>query len=226
MSESDDTTESPSKDVPAPPTEVEAPKLAYVKGGTGTQRSEDLYARRFEEAEERRDIAARQDAESRDQQDVKVPGGADGKSSVKMPGHAGGAVQYTSQMTAHPEVPKAYVLLKYLTRTGSIMKVGGEPVECMADIIVGADPDHPTELCLILVCPKCEADTHKHSQDNQLRIFQSNKYFELAAGKGQQRFMFQGQTYLSAGVITESERFDCPDCGWRARIEENFVRPD
>lgn len=212
-------------DAATPKKTLEAPQLAYVKGGTSTQRSEDLYERRYQEAEDRRDVAERQREASKDQQDVSVPDG-DQKATVRMPGHAGGAVQYSSQMTAHPEVPKAYVLLKYLTPTGSIMKVAGEPVECRADLIVGADPDNPTELCLILVCPRCESDSHKHAQDNQLRIFQSNKYFELAAGKGLPTFMFQGQMYRSAGVITESERFDCPDCGWRARIDQNHVRPD
>jgi hypothetical protein len=212
---------------------IEAPQLAYVKGGTSTQRSENLYEQRYQEAEARRDVAERQRKESEDAQDVAVPGQ---DAPVKMPGHVGGAVQYSSQMTAHPEVPKAYVLLKYLTPTGSIWIVDGEPVRCRADIIVGADPDHPTELCLMLVCPRCEADSHKHSQDNQLRIFQSNKYWELTPGKGPETFEFREyderlerwviNIYKSAGVIEESERFSCPDCGWRARIDQNHVRPD
>lgn len=203
---------------------IEAPQLAYVKGGTGTAKSEQLFETRFHEAEARRDEAAFMREQSRDQQKVENP--EDQSAEIHMPGHVGGAVQYSSQMTAHPEVPKAYVLLTYLTPTGSVMKANGEDVQCLADVIVGADPERPTELCLILVCPRCERDSHKHTQDNQLRIFQSNKHFELVTGRGDPMFMFQGQAYRSAGVITESERFSCPDCGWRARIDQNHVRPD
>jgi hypothetical protein len=207
-----------SEDVPKP---VEAP-LGFVKGGTGTAASEKLFEERFHDAEERRDQADAERQEAADAQTVTVPS-LDGapEHDVLMPGHQGGAVMYTSKMTAHPEVPEAYVLLKYLSRTGS--ETG---IECKSEIIVGADPENPLDLCLILVCPRCQANSHKHQQDNQLRIFQSNKHFELVAGKGPPEFVFEGRMYKSAGVITESEPFTCPDCTWRARIENNCVRPD
>jgi hypothetical protein len=227
-------------DAPAPPEEpkqIEGPKLAYVKGGTGTTASENLYERRHQEAEARRAEADIMRRESKDQVEERLPGRDGGELRMKQPGHEGGAVQYTSQMTAHPEVPKAYVCLTYLTRTGAkMLGPQGDPVQCCADIIVGANPELPTELCLVLVCPKCQADSHKHQQDNQLRIFQSNKYFELVTGKGPATFLWvdkddRGRVvsrhmYRSAGMIVESEPFDCPDCGWRARIDNNHVRPD
>lgn len=198
--------------------QIHAPKLAFVKGGTGTSASERLYEQRFQEAEERRDEQAAERTQAADARTVRRD---DGLGVTKLPGHEGGAVEYTSQMTAHPEVPKAYVLLKYLNRAGS--PTGDE---CLADIIVGANPERPTELCLMLVCPHCQRQSHKHMQDNQLRIFQSNKFFELVPGKGPPLFRFEGQVFRSAGVITESEPFSCPDCGWRARINGNYVRED
>lgn len=221
-----DEAKSPPPDAPAaessPKKAIEGPKLAYVKGGQGTGASERLYEQRFQEAEKRRDKAELERLAARDQKQVTLP---DGKTAL-LPGEDQGAVMYTSQMTAHPEVPKAYVLLKYLTRSGEPASVNGEAVECLADIIVGANPENPTELCLVIVCPRCSQDSHKHQQDNQLRIFQSNKFFELTPGVGPAIVAFQGQSYRSAGIIRESERFDCPDCGWRARITNNCVRPD
>lgn len=214
-----------------PKAPIEAPQLTFVKGGTSTQKSEELFARRQAEAEERRRIRDKEEAASRGQQEVEAEDG----SRILMPSE-GGAVQYSSQMTAHPEVPKAYVKIIYLTRKGEpAMWPSGEPVECLADVIVGADPSRPTEMCLVLVCPRCQTTSHKAHQDNQIRIFQSNKYFELEQ-RGEAMFTFReydhkarkwvDNLYRSAGVIVESERFDCPDCGWRARITENRVWPD
>lgn len=220
-----------SDDIPGESKTIEAPQLTFVKGGTSTQKSEELFARRQAEGEARRRVSDREKAAAAGQKQVE---GEDG-SKILMPS-AGGAVQYSSQMTAHPEVPKAYVKLIYLTRKGEpAYWPNGEPVECLADVIVGANPEHPTEMCLVLVCPRCQATSHKAHQDNQIRIFQSNKHFELEQ-RGEPMFTFRewdekanawvDNLYRSAGVIVESERFDCPDCGWRARITENRVRPD
>jgi hypothetical protein len=208
------------EDTPA----IDNPALAFVKGGTGTAASERLYMQRQYEAEQRREEASRERALAADQQKVDLPGQ---EAPVHMPGHAGGGVMYTSQMTAHPEIPKGYILLQYLSRTGS--KTG---LECLVDLIVGANPDKPTDLCIVLVCPRCQENSHKFQQDNQLRIFQSNKHFEFVAGKGPETFVFMDPetgiegVYKSAGMVVASEPFRCGDCGWRARIEMNFVRPD
>lgn len=199
--------------------------MGFVKGGTGTAASERLYEERFRQAEARRDQADRDHALAADAVDVTHPD--DDNAVTRLPGRQGGAVEYTTQMTGHPEVPKAYVKLIYLDRAGS--ETG---IECLSDIIVGADPALPTELTLMLVCPRCQEHSHKHQQDNQLRIRQSNKYFELRTGMGPRYFQFRDpetgslDTYHSAGVVIESEAFSCPDCGWRARIDHNRVRPD
>ena len=78
----------------------------------------------------------------------------------------------------------------------------------------------------MLVCPRCQQRSHKHQQDNQILIRQSNRYFEFVAGKGPAEFLFQGKRFKSAGMITHSEPFSCHDCGWRARIDNNRVWPD
>jgi len=212
----------PSDEATETTTPLEAPMVGYVKGGTGTSKSEQLFEQRYQDAETRRDVADAEARVSADAQKVRVPA-LDGEPEhdVLMPGHQGGAVMYSSKLTAHPEVPEAYLLLKYLSRSGS--ETG---IECKSEIIIGANPDDPLDLCLVLVCPRCQGNSHKHQQDNQLRIFQSNRYFELVAGMGPPEFMFEGQMYKSAGVITESEVFSCADCTWRARIENNCVRPD
>lgn len=198
QSENPETTEKP---------KIENPRLVFVKGGTTTQKSEELYEHRFREAELRRDQA---------DQDRKVS---------QVPIEQGGARLFTSQLTAHPEVPRAYVLLKYLDRAGSPIIVGGEPVQCCADIIVGMDPSNPTEITLMLVCPRCSQGA-KHEQDCQIQIRQSNKSFQLTTGRGDPEFWFQGKMFKSAGMIMDCEKFTCPDCTWTAQIHENFVRPD
>lgn len=174
----------------------------FVRGGTTTSKSEELYERRFQEAEVRRDQAA------------------EDKRLASIPVEAGGAKLLTNQMTNHPEIPKAYILLKYVKSNGE--ETG---IECMGDLIVGMNPMHPTELTLILVCPRC-AQGQKHLQDCQIQLRQTNKNFTLVTGKGAPTFKFEDRVYKSAGVITESEPGTCPDCSWRFRIVNNTVRPD
>lgn len=182
----------------------------YIKGGgTPTSASETLYERRFREAEERREQAAR------DKAAADVP---------NTPDHASGVL--TNQFTRHPKIPKAFILLKYVDRYGQEIVINGEPVACCADLIVGIEPSRPKELALMLVCPRCQQQSHKHQQDNQILIRQSNKHFEFVSGKGPANFVFQGRRFKSAGMITHSEPFVCHDCGWRARIDHNRVWPD
>lgn len=182
--------------------------FSFVQGGTSTTKSEALYERRYQEAEERRKQA------DQDRRDASVPI------------EEGGAKLLSNQLTAHPEIPKAYVPLKYVDRLGQQVVINGEPVLCLADLIVGMNPSKPTELTLVLVCPRCSQDSHKHQQDNQIMIRQSNKAFEFVAAEGDPTFVFEGVMYRSAGVVKYCEPFQCPDCHWRARIDNNRVWPD
>jgi hypothetical protein len=186
-----------------------APEVYIKGGGTATTGSENLYERRYREAEERRDQA------DKDRAMAEQPTSPDQASGL-----------LTNQFTRHPEIPKAFILLKYVDRFGQDVIINGEPVCCCADLIVGLNPMQPTELALMIVCPRCQQQSHKHQQDNQILIRQSNKYFEFVAGKGPSSFVFEGKRFKSAGMITQSEPFSCHDCGWRARIDNNRVWPD
>jgi len=196
---------------------------AFVKGGTRTAKSEALFEQRFQEGEVRRDEADAQRKLSAGQQQVDNP--EDDKASILMPGAPGGAVQYTSQFTENPEIPKSYLCITYMVE-------GFFGERCLADLIKGVDPSNPDELTVIIVCPGCQKDSHKHQQDNQLRIRQSNKAFEFRPGMGPRRFMFQDATsglelpYANAGMIIESEPFSCPDCHSRYRIINNTLLED
>lgn len=182
--------------------------FSFVKGGTSTAKSEALYETRFREAEKRRDTA---------DTDRKI---------AEIPIEKGGGKLFSNQLTAHPDIPKAYVPLKYVDRLGQPVVINGEEVLCLADLIVGMNPDKPTELTLVLVCPRCSQQSHKHEQDNQIMIRQSNKAFGFVAAKGDSTFVFQGNLYRSAGMVEYCEPFQCPDCDWRARIDNNRVWPD
>lgn len=205
---------------PAPPPareDSEAAPTVFVRGGgTGTSKSEQLFEQRFQEAEVRRDIAAEEKRLAADQQTLTHPETGD---PMNMPGHMGGAVQYTNQLTAHPELPVGYVHLIYESARG-------EPtgVECLADLFAGASED-PNELCLVLVCPRCQQRSHKHQQDNQIRIFQRNKDFVFEPGAGDPIIHFGDEVHRRAGIIRHCPKFECPDCTWRAVIEDDRVRP-
>lgn len=196
---SDDTTE---KKV------IDGAPMGFVRGGTRTQASEDLFERRYRDAEQRRNVS---DAEKR---------------LAQIPIEKGGAQLQSSQFTTRPDIPKAYIPLLYVDSKGEPIVVNGEPVLCQADLIIGMDPLQPMELSLIIVCPRCSQEAVKHQQDNQLTIRQSNKMFEFVAGKGPPTFVHDGKTFKSAGMIIQSEAFSCGDCGWRARIDHNRVWPD
>lgn len=196
------------KQLDKPPGVIDGAPDVFVRGGTPTMKSERLYEERFREAEQRRNVA---DEEKR---------------IGNIPIEQGGGQLRTSQLTQHPEIPKAYLGLKYVDRLGQPIVINGTPVVCCADLIIGMDPDKPLELTIILVCPKCMQGGQKHQQDAQLTIRQSNKRFEFVAAKGDPMFEHDGKMYRSAGVVVQSESFKCSDCGWKARIDNNRVWPD
>lgn len=201
---------------------------AFVRGGTPTMKSEALYEKRFHEAEQRRDEQAAEEGKA-----TRVKGYADKQkadmamaSALQEATDKGTGTLFQNQFTRHPEIPKAYIPLKYYDRNGNHIVFQGEPVICQADLIIGMDPLFPEELSLILVCPRCVQQGQKHLQDCQMTIRQRNRNFEFKASMGPATFVFQGRTYRSAGMVVESEPFKCPDCNWKARISSNRVIPD
>lgn len=207
---------------------------ALVKGGTRTLASKELFDRRFADAEKRRDQLARDRMDAEGQRKVVDTTGEVLESPILMPGRGGG-VMYENRFTSHPEVEQGYIHLVYLDPNG-------EPngLECCADLIQAVNEQGMPDLLLILVCPQCTADSDKHQQDNQIRIFQSNKYFDFKPSILLEWFNFQEwaknmftgeyelvtRRYRRAGRIIESEPFSCPDCTFRARIVNDRLRPD
>jgi hypothetical protein len=184
------------------------PQAMFVKGGTPTMAHERQVAELEADAEHRRDMQARE------------------RQIASVPIEEGGGKIFTNHMAASPDEAggaQLYVLLKYMTAHGEDKRQNGDQLECLADVVVGADPGGPAKLSLILVCPQCKERGMPQGQA-QLRIHQSNRHWELDARKRGEPFLFEGNVYPSAGEVT-SERFTCV-CGWAARIDKNRVIPD
>lgn len=186
-------------------TEARAPEmpLVFVKGGTTSSAHDALLARQIAEANARRADADKE------------------RQAVKS-----GAKIYTNKLTEHGRVPQAYVLLDYLTSRGEKRYEFGEAVRCLADVVM-MDPLDPSELTLILVCPECMERMPPGSQQFcQIQIRQKNRAWHLDTSKAGELIVFEKRPYKSAGVVMESERFSCPQCGWAARIDKNRVWPE
>jgi hypothetical protein len=174
----------------------------FVRGGTSTSANDKELEKQFWDAERRRDVAMEE------------------RRLANIPIDEGGAKLYTHKLTDTPDVPKAYIFLKYLTPQGEDT---GE--RCLADLIIGTGDD-PIELMLVLVCFKCAKLGIRHHDQMQLQIRQKNRKFQFVPAVGSQRFMFEGQVYYSAGMIMDSEKFTCPVCGWTAHVDKNRVWPE
>jgi len=205
------TPEKPAKE--APPTLFGVPLASFVRGGTPTMAHERAVAEQEADAEKRRDIAA---AERR---------------IARVPIEQGGGKIYQTRMTENASVPQAYVLLDYLTARGEPIMYMGQPLQCLADIIIsgakiksGGFGIHGQEMTLQIVCPQCVSRGMPMGQA-QLTIRQSNKQWELDTSKAGLPLIFMGEAFPSAGRIVECERFSCP-CGWSARIYDNKVRAE
>jgi hypothetical protein len=183
-----------------------APMQAVVRGGTHTMRSERLYHERFTDAERRRD-----QAESYQR-------------LASIPVEQGGARMYSHNFSDHPDVPKAYLLIRYANRYGAPVSPG----ECLADIVV-ENWEKPNDLSLIFVCPGCYTDHHKSAGDCQIKMRMSNRWWALSPKPGKIRWVEADGTvriYHSAGIITESEPFSCPDCHYRGRFANGWLREE
>jgi len=183
-----------------------APMQAFVKGGTHTSGSERMFKERFEDAEKRRNRA---DFD---------------KKLASIPVEQGGAKMFTHNFAESPEVPKAYVKLRYANRYGA----PAEPGECLADVII-ENWDRPNDLTLIFVCPGCYTERHKSAGDCQLKMRMSNRWWNLKPRYGETRWTDpdgQIRIYKLAGDVVESEPFSCPDCGYRGRIVNGWLRQE
>lgn len=197
------------------PKKIETPKelfglpvSMFVKGGTTSSGHDRMVAELEQDAERRRNEA--------DQE----------KKLSSVPIEHGGARLRTHKFSEHGDVGSGFILLRYMTPGGEIRYENGDELQCLADVHVLG----PEELCLTLVCPSCKAGgpgrPPRPQGQSQIRIRQSNKSFDFDVTKAGELILFEGKPYRSAGVVRESERFSCPDCGWSARIIDNRVRPE
>jgi hypothetical protein len=97
--------------------------------------------------------------------------------------------------------------------------------EGVGDVLVVTEPAFPGEMFLQLFCPFCLESKRKTPDLCIIRIRQSNRRWGLDdRTKGSQfHSACDGQVYVSAGVVRDSEEFNCPDCHWRAAIDKNKV---
>lgn len=185
------------------------PMEVFVRGGSSTFANDKRVAELKADAERRRAIADRERALS------------------MKPVEQGGAKMFTNHLTDNSSVDQAYVELQFLNKRGEPWYEFGEPVKCLADVVMLS----ATELALVIACPSCKARGLPLDQC-QLRIRQSNKSWELDTSKaGELILWMEGhnpdgtkiiKAYRSAGVVRESEKFRC-DCGWSARISMNKI---
>lgn len=180
----------------------------FVRGGTTTSAHDRAEAELTASAEARR---AQADAERRS------------------------AAQGQGKLFGGPLVPdageQAYVELFYLTAKGEQRYEFGEPMRCLADVVLVG----PNELCVVLVCPACK-ERGVPLDRCQMRVRQSNRAWEFSSKRqGDAIAWVEGvdahgkkivKLYRSAGTVVESEKFSCAQCGWAARIADNKVRPE
>jgi len=181
----------------------------FVKGGTTSSRH-DTYVHEQEA-----------DAERRRNEEDRI------RKIASVPVEQGGGKLFSNYLTPNPEglpVETLKILLHYLTPGGEQVYNKDKPLMCLADIIVGLDVANPTELTLVLVCPRC-CERMPQGQC-QIQVRQTNRSWHLDTAKGGELIVFEGRPYRSAGTIMDSEKFTCPRCTWQAHIDKNRVHPE
>lgn len=184
------------------------PLASFVQLGTTTSGHDQLLAAQLADADRRR---AEDDAERRlaDEHGLHRGNPADVAS------------RYTSTFTEHPEIQKAYVPLRFMGRGGK-----GVEYEGVGDIIMPQDPAFDDELALLIYCPVCLDRRRLPPAHSIIMVRQSNRRWHLDERGAGEMFVWEGQAYRSAGTIRDSERFTCPRCPFRARIDDNRVIPE
>ncbi len=196
------------------------PLEMFVKEGTSTWASDMAAKQRFAEAEERRDLAARErQVAQTEQSDQSVAG------------------LYTNRMSENQDVPAGYVELLVCNHRGTqIDGPDGRPRTIVCEIIMGNDPQHADELVLMAVCPHCVLDLGVRQDDAQIRIAQRHRSWHLDTRKEHQKPIVANlfddsaqdlvlKTLPRAGMVTDSDRIPCPRCSWVYRIDRNRLWP-
>lgn len=189
--------------VPTMP-KVVLPMQMFVRGGTQTSADERRTHDAWVDAEKRRDIAAAE------------------KTVCSFPVEEGGGKMYTHEFAAPgtQELPKAYVLLRFVNSRGEPVYDQGVPLECLTDIIAPDAPAFKDELMLLICCPVC----HERYPlgDSIMQVRQSNRSWHLDMKHAGELIVFEGRPYKSAGHVMDSEGFTCR-CGTKWRIDKNKI---
>ena len=184
---------------------------SYVVGG-GTPSSAEMNRREKAKA----DAERRRDELEQD------------KERARVPVDQGGAVMYTNRLKDTSEgTGDAKVLLRFVRINGGVREPihnhEGEIVQCLADIIMDAgEGGEIGGLGLIFVCPRC-VQQGLSMDESQLLVRQSHRKWTLTSEGAGLPIAFDGQVYMSAGTVCESERLVCSRCKWACHIDKNDV---
>lgn len=183
------------------------PLEAFVRGQRSRPAAhERMLAEEHEDAERRRAVADQECKEA------------------KKPIVQGGAMLYTNKFQESPEASESFFALEYVTERGEPLYMHGQELGCLADVT--AMPDGSVQFHI--VCPQCKAEG-LHQERCQMRVNSKNKKFEIDFSTAGDLVMFNDgfgpKPYRSAGVLRETERLRCDQCGWACRIIKNKVRP-
>jgi len=184
------------------------PLESFVKGTRTRPSAHDrMVATDEADAERRRDVSAKE------------------RALARVPVHQGGAMIYENKLSSDPEQQQTYFALEYVDARGEPFYLNGQALGCLADVQVLPDGHVQFQM----VCPKCKAEGVPQGQC-QMRVNSANKRFEIDPDTAGSLVMFNDgfgpKAYRSAGVIRETERLRCYQCGWACRVVRNKVRPE
>lgn len=114
------------------------------------------------------------------------------------------------------------VLLTLVGSGGSVRMDQSKPVQILADVFVGDNPENPADLALNICCPYCWSRGTPLGRC-QFKVRQSNRFWALEQKGLGDIVAFEGQVYQSAGKVMDSERIKCPQCSWAFKIHDNKI---
>lgn len=176
-------------------TDLQAPMMAWVKGGTSTAAYDQEIKQKEAEAEARRDA---QDAERR---------------LASVPIEEGGAKMFSHNLGHPTDDPK--ILIKFVNSKKETQ------FELLCDIGVEHDG---SGRWFIFVCPDCVSRGIPSGQA-QLRVSDKHRHWDLDDRTLGEVIVFDEQIYYSAGKIMDTDVLRCPNahCTLAVKIHNNMM---
>lgn len=184
------------------PTVFGMPMQVFVRGGTTSWAHDKMMAQQRADDEQRRQES---DAD---------------RALAKNPGENATAHMYESAFGTPQQHP--VVLLTVVGSGGDVKLDKSKPVQVLADIFVGDNPEDPRDLALNMCCPYCWSRGTPLGRC-QFKVRQSNRFWALDSKGAGELLAFNGQVYQGAGTVMDSERIKCPQCSWTFRINKNRI---